>query len=191
MASNLLARAQRAQALRDPSLGSSIMAEKLPAVAVAPGVSALSIEGTIGASRIAGLDAPFAFVLEILEADPGGLGLILDCSILESVDAAGAGFLAAWHKRYRARGRELVVAGLHPLCVDFLRILGFEGFFTVAADVPQAIDYFRNVARMVASPGARCPACGSQVAVPAPGRRRCRACKAVLTAAPDGSLSLG
>lgn len=191
MASNLLARAQRAQAARGFSRNSSFESERLSAVAVGPGVSALSIEGSIDADRIAGLDAAFASVLDPLAADPAGLGLILDCGALESVDAAGAGFLAAWHKRFRARGRELALAGIHPICADFLRVLGFEGYFTVAGDVSQAIDYFRSMARISTPGGARCPVCGMQVAVAAAGKRRCKACKAVLTAAPDGSLSLG
>ncbi|MGB4571218.1 MAG: STAS domain-containing protein [Rectinemataceae bacterium] len=185
MASNLLARAQKAQAaFRNPAPDSGTADTAV--VLVAPGVVALPVGGILDISRLDAMES----VLTDAAAN-AGTGLILDISGLDALDAAGVGFFAAFHKRMRSKGSELVLAGMRPRVLEFILILGFESYFTVAIDASGAIDYFRNAERASMPSDARCPACGAGIASGAVGRRRCRACKAVLSTGPDGTPVLG
>ena len=73
----------------------------------------------------------------------------------------------------------------------FIDCLGFGSFFSTALDQRSAVEYILGVRRDIFPLAAACPACSSHLGVQAPGRSRCRACKAVLTVLPDGTVELG
>ena len=100
-------------------------------------------------------------------------------------------FLVALKKRMRARNGDLIIYGLRPKQQRFLDILGFRGFFSVALDLRYAIEYILETKRDIFPISALCPACSSHFGIDGPGRRRCRACKAVLTVMADGTMELG
>ena len=126
------------------------------------------------------------------EAQAGPEALILvDFSKVEDIDPTGLGLLVALHKRQRAAGGDLILFGLRPKLRRFIDCLGFGSFFSTALDQRSTVEYILGVRRDIFPLAAACPACSSHLGVQAPGRSRCRACKAVLTVLPDGTVELG
>jgi anti-anti-sigma regulatory factor len=124
------------------------------------------------------------------QAGPEALVLV-DFSRVDGIGPAGIGLLVALHKRQRGAGGDLILFGIRPKLSRFLDSLGFKGFFSTALDRRSAVEYILGVRRDIFPLAAACPACSSRLGVQAPGRSRCRACKAVLTILPDGTVELG
>lgn len=75
--------------------------------------------------------------LELTEGDNGTV--ILDAAGVLFLDSSGLGTLLRMQKRLRARGGELVVAGLSRPVMEVFRMVGFDIVFPVHADVDEAI----------------------------------------------------
>lgn len=117
--------------------------------------------------------------------------LFFDFSRIDDLTAAGLGFLVALQKRMRGRGGDLVLYGMRPKLQHFLETLGFKSFFSSALDLRYAVEYIVGMKRDTFPISTVCPACSSPLGIDEPGRGRCRACNAVLTVLPDGSVELG
>lgn len=195
MASNLLARAESAREARGSRGLRDAKAASPELRTLEPGILALLPGGTLDEYRLDRLDGPCDRALA--QTSPVPLGLVVDLSAGHGMDAAGLGYLAALHKRARARGIELVLAGLSAEDLSYLRALGFDGFFTVAEDLPAALRHLRALGGFdTESAGnggllADCPSCGTPLRPRAPGRSRCPACEAAISVAPDGEVTLG
>ncbi len=197
MASNLLARASSAREAVAGGLphprGTRQAAPELRTLE--PGILALIPGGPVDEYRIDRLDGPCDRALS--QSSPVPVGLVVDLSGTPGLDAAGIGFLAALHKRARAKGIELAIAGAREEDLAYLRTLGFDGYFTVAEDLAAALRYLRGLAAFdsgsTGSDGllADCPACGSALRPRGAGRTRCPTCGAAIAVAPDGEITLG
>jgi len=117
--------------------------------------------------------------------------LFLDFAHIDDITAAGVGFLVALQKRMRTRKGDLILYGLRPKQQRFIETLGFRDFFSIALDLRYAVEYILGIKRDIFPLSAVCPACSSPLGIEEPGRSRCRACKAVVTVLPDGSIELG
>ena len=117
--------------------------------------------------------------------------LMLDFSMVDNLDSAGLGYLVALQKRLRAENGELFLYALRPKLQRFIDMLGFGSFFSVALDLPYAIEYIEKAVKEVFPILIQCPACSASMSIAQPGRGRCRACQAILTVLPDGSVVLG
>ena len=117
--------------------------------------------------------------------------LFFDFAHIDDITAAGVGFLVALQKRMRNRRGDLILYGLRPKQQRFIETLGFRDFFSIALDLRYAVEYILGIKRDIFPLSAVCPACSSPLGIEEPGRSRCRACKAVVTVLPDGSIELG
>lgn len=183
MPSRLLARAQRSSSVDTSRRDDNSTFERLPDI---PDALCCRPEGRIDAGRVEALNANI-----VAELDESSKIIFLDFSRVDDITAAGVGFLVALKKRMRTRNGDLIIYGLRPKQQRFLDILGFRGFFSVALDLRYAIEYILETKRDIFPISALCPACSSPLGIDGPGRRRCRACKAVLTVMADGTMELG
>ncbi len=142
--------------------------------------------GQLDAGRVESLNEAIAVALS-----DGIKILFLDFSRVDDMSPAGVGFLVALQKRMRGRGGDLVLYGMRPKLQRFIETLGFRDFFSVALDLRYAVEYILGMKRDIFPISALCPACSAPLGIEGPGRSRCRACKAVLTVMPDGSVELG
>lgn len=117
--------------------------------------------------------------------------LFLDFAHIDDITAAGVGFLVALQKRMRGKRGDLILYGLRPKQQRFIETLGFRDYFSIALDLRYAVEYILGIKRDIFPLSAVCPACSSPLGIEEPGRNRCRACKAVVTVLPDGSIELG
>lgn len=117
--------------------------------------------------------------------------LLIDFSKIEAIDPVGLGFLISLHKKTRGQGGELILFGIRPKMLRFIETLGFGDFFSIAVDQRYAIEYILEVKRDIFPLTAACPACSSLLELREPGRSRCKACRAVITIRPEGTLELG
>jgi anti-sigma B factor antagonist len=183
MPSRLLARARLSAASESSGAGIDAKIQRFPGL---PSVLALGISGPLDA-------APSESVNDEISAALGAeiTQLLLDFSRIDNLDSAGIGFLVALQKRMRGRGGDLVLFSMRPKLKKFLETLGFGGFFSIALDLRYALEYIESIQRDIFPVSALCPACAAPLGIDSPGRRRCRACGAVLTALPDGSVEVG
>lgn len=156
--------------------------EQLPAI---PGATVWRPTGSLDASSCASLAEAFERNIST------EVTALVDFSRVENVGPAGLGMLVALQKRQRMGGGELVLQGLRPKLRRFLDSMGYGSFFSIALDQRRAAEYILGVRRDVFPRAAVCPACSSKLGLEGPGRSRCRACKAVLTVLPDGTVELG
>jgi len=117
--------------------------------------------------------------------------LMIDFSKVDNLKTSGIGYLVALQKKMRSQNGDIVLYALRPKLQRFIDSLGFGSFFSTALDLPYAIEYIEKSLREVFPVVAVCPACSASMSIEKPGRGRCRACKAVLTILPDGSVELG
>lgn len=181
MPSQLLARVRRS--IEDPP-GSSNFTCRFSAEA--PGV--------LGAQPEGNLDAPnhrLAFRSIEENLDESIKFVVLDLSRTGELDAAGIGMLVALQKLLRAAGGDIVLHGLRPKLARFLEATGFSAYFSIALDAPAALDYITALSGRGFPAAVACPACAASQTAGQPGKFRCRACKAVITVLPDGSVELG
>jgi anti-sigma B factor antagonist len=75
--------------------------------------------------------------------DCGMKGVIVDCSKLDIISSAGLGKLLMLHKRMRAIGGEVKLAGLKGMLVQVLRLARLDSMFAMYPDVSQARLAFR------------------------------------------------
>jgi N-acetylglucosaminyldiphosphoundecaprenol N-acetyl-beta-D-mannosaminyltransferase len=66
--------------------------------------------------------------------------IVLDAGGLESVDSTGVGMLIRLQCAMREDGRQLVLAAPCPALVRTLELMKFSEFFTLAADIPAALE---------------------------------------------------
>jgi len=183
MPSRLLARAQRPSPADSSGPGGETLFDLLPEI---PDALCCHPRGKLDAGRVE------AFNEEILkEMGENAKILFLDFSHADDISSAGVGFLVALQKRLRARGGNLILYGLRPKQQRYIETLGFRDFFSIALDLRYAVEYILGMKRDIFPVSAICPACASPLGLEAPGRGRCRACMAVITVLPDGSVELG
>lgn len=157
--------------------------EKLPDL---PEAICIHPEGPLDADH---LDAINSGVLSVL--NDHDRFIFLDFSRIDDLEAAGVGLLVALQKKMRARGGDIVLYGMRPKLQHFLELLGFRSFFSIALDLQYALEYIEGMKRDIFPVAVICPACSSALGIEKPGRGRCRACNAVITVLPDGSVELG
>jgi anti-anti-sigma factor len=75
--------------------------------------------------------------------DCGMKGVIVDCGKLEIISSTGLGRLLMLHKRIKAQGGEVKLAGLRGMLVQVLQISGLTKVFQIYPDVSQARLAFR------------------------------------------------
>lgn len=183
MASRLLARAQRSSPAHSSILDDDTVFELFPEI---PDALCCHPKGKLDAGRV----EPFN---EEIKKELGEMMkiLFLDFSHIDDITAAGVGFLVALQKRMRGRGGNLILYGLRPKQQRYLETLGFRDYFSTALDLRYAVEYILGMKRDIFPVSVICPSCSSPLGIEGPGRSRCRACKAVITAMPDGSVELG
>ncbi|MCE5256163.1 MAG: STAS domain-containing protein [Spirochaetaceae bacterium] len=182
MSSRLLARAQSSSQVTDSPPGCL----SFDTVNDLPGLLCIHPSCPFDDEHIDALDAELTAALHDEDTY-----LMIDFSKVESLKAGGVGFLVALQKKMRMRNGDIVLYGLRPKLQRFLESLGFGSFFSTALDLPYAIEYIEKILQEVFPVIAECPVCSASMSVDKPGRGRCRACKAVLTILPDGSVELG
>jgi len=179
MSSRLLAHAQHSLSSDSPSPAFEILPEIPDSLCFHP-------KGKLDGARVASMNIEIVSALE-----ENCRYLFFDFSRIDDLAAAGVGFLVALQKRMRGRGGDLVLYGMRPKLQHFLETLGFRDFFSSALDLRYAVEYIVGMKRDTFPISAVCPACSSPLGIDEPGRGRCRACSAVLTVLPDGSVELG
>lgn len=179
MSSRLLAHAQH-------SLSSDLPAQAFEILPEIPDSLCFHPKGKLDGGRVASLNDEIVSAL-----DKSGKYLFFDFSKIDDLTTAGVGFLVALQKRMRLRGGDLILYGMRPKLQHFLETLGFRDFFSSALDLRYAVEYIVGMKRDTFPISAVCPACSSPLGIDEPGRGRCRACNAVLTVLPDGSVELG
>jgi len=188
MSSKMLERAKAAARLGPVATGAGSPLPASPAfelLAEIPGALRWRPSGTLDAGTSEARFAEF-------EAEASQETLVLvDFSRVDGIGPAGIGLLVALHKRQRGSGGDLILFGVRPKLQRFIDSMGFGGFFSTALDQRSAVEYILGVRRDIFPLAAACPACSSRLGVEAPGRSRCRACRAVLTVLPDGTVELG
>jgi|DewCreStandDraft_4_1066084.scaffolds.fasta_scaffold02431_3 anti-anti-sigma factor len=117
--------------------------------------------------------------------------LIIDFSAVEDISPSGTGLMLALRQTMRDRGGELVLCSLRPRLERFIRTLGLEGFFSTAPDADTAVQSLKSMGNGTFPLATRCPACDTPLEIARPGRGRCQTCEAILTAFPDGTVTLG
>ncbi len=117
--------------------------------------------------------------------------LVIDFSEVEDISSSGMGLLLALRHSMRDRGGELVLCSLRPRLARFIQTLGLEEFFSAAPDAATAIQGLKSLGAGTFPLATRCPACDTPLEIARPGRGRCQTCEAILTAFPDGRLTLG
>jgi anti-anti-sigma factor len=183
MSSRLLARAQLSSSADSSSRATDTLFDLLEEI---PDALCCHPRGKLDAGRVAALnDEIIASLGEKTKI------LFLDFSRIDDLAAAGVGFLVALQKRMRGRKGDLILYGMRPKQQRFLETLGFRDFFSTALDLRYAVEYILEMKRDIFPVSAVCPSCSSSLGLDGPGRSRCRACKAVLTVMPDGSVELG
>ena len=81
-----------------------------------------------------------------LRARLGGLSqgapayLVLDLSALQFVDSTGLGVLVGTHRRVRAAGGEVRIAGVSPRILRVLSVTGLDQVFSLFPTVAEALD---------------------------------------------------
>jgi anti-anti-sigma factor len=188
MSSKMLERAQAAAGLSSGAAaagGSDPAPSSFELLAEISGAHRWRPTGTLDAATSRALNTEF-------NARIGQSALVLvDLSRVDGIKPAGIGLLVALHKRQRGSGGDLILFGVRPKLKRFIDSMGFGGFFSTALDQRSAVEYILGVRRDIFPLAASCPACSSHLGVQGPGRSRCRACKAVLTVLPDGTVELG
>ncbi|GAB6277727.1 MAG: hypothetical protein SAMD01599839_22670 [Rectinema sp.] len=117
--------------------------------------------------------------------------LVVDFSTIEDIGPAGIGLMLVLRQRLRDRHGDIILCAMRPRMERMQRILGLEGYFTTAADSQSAIQGLKNVFDGIYPLSVRCPACDTLIDIEHPGRGRCQTCEAVITAFPDGAITLG
>ncbi|HOM93331.1 MAG TPA: STAS domain-containing protein [Rectinema sp.] len=117
--------------------------------------------------------------------------LVVDFSTIEDIGPAGMGLMLALRQKLRDRHGDLVLCGMRPCMERMQRILGLEGYFTTAADAQSALTGLKFAINGIYPLSVQCPACNSLIDIEKPGRGRCQTCEAVITAFPDGTITLG
>jgi anti-sigma B factor antagonist len=84
------------------------------------------------------------FKLAVLDAIGESENIILDATLVEFFDSAGMASLLSVHKRLKARGGELYIAGLNQAIMEIFRMVGFDVVFKTFQDVPQALTAVRG-----------------------------------------------
>ncbi len=183
MPSRLLARAKLSSAAPYSPGEPGLSCEALPEI---EGSLCCHPRGKLDAERVKDLNGHIVSAL-----GEGGKILFLDFAHIDDITAAGVGFLVALQKRMRGKNGDLILYGLRPKQQRFIETLGFRDFFSTALDLRYAVEYILGIKRDIFPLSAVCPACSSPLGIGEPGRSRCRACKAVVTVLPDGSIELG
>ena len=179
MSSRLLAQAQHSLSSESPASAFDVLPE-------IPGSLCFHPKGKLDGGRVAALNDEIALALE-----ESGRYLFFDFSKIDDLTAAGVGFLVALQKKMRSKGGDLILYGMRPKLQHFLETIGFRNYFSSALDLRYAVEYIVGMKRDTFPISAVCPACSSPLGIDEPGRGRCRACNAVLTVLPDGSVELG
>jgi len=117
--------------------------------------------------------------------------LVIDFSAIEDISPSGMGLMLALRQKLRDRNGDMVLCGMRPRMERLQRVLGLEGFFSVALDSTQAVRSLRAVLEDTFPLSIKCPACDTMINIERPGRGRCQNCKAVITAFPEGTVTLG
>lgn len=117
--------------------------------------------------------------------------LIVDFSAIENIGPAGIGLMLALRQKLRDKNGDLILCSMRPILERMQRALGLEGYFTSAPDSQSAVASLKNVFERVFPLSVRCPACNTLIDIEHPGRGRCQTCDAVITAFPDGAITLG
>ncbi|PKL06436.1 MAG: hypothetical protein CVV53_04295 [Spirochaetae bacterium HGW-Spirochaetae-9] len=183
MPSRLLARAKLSSASPPPQGQLGLGCEALPEI---DGSLCCHPRGKLDSGRVKSLTGEIVVAL-----GESTKILFLDFAHIDDITAAGVGFLVALQKRMRNRQGDLILYGLRPKQRRFIETLGFRDFFSIALDLRYAVEYILGIKRDIFPLSAVCPACSSPLGIGEPGRSRCRACKAVVTVLPDGSIELG
>jgi len=78
-----------------------------------------------------------------------------------------------------------------PRLERMYRMLGSSIVFSIAPDVQSGCASLQDRGAVVYPLSIQCPACNAFINIEKPGRGRCEVCEAVITAFPDGAVSLG
>jgi anti-anti-sigma factor len=180
MPSRLLSRIQKIPHAGSDALVSSQISADFPSCAVARFVGAVT-------------DSNLETVAKTLENILSGniQYLIVDFSAIDDISSAGIGLLLALRQKLRNRRGDLILCGMRPRMERMHRVLGLDGYFSAAIDVSAAKAWLKELTAHVYPISIRCPACESLIDIDRPGRGRCQTCEAVITAFPDGSITLG
>jgi anti-anti-sigma factor len=188
MSSKMLERAKAAAEISSGATaagGSDPAPSSIELLAEIPGALCWRPTGAMDAETCRPLNAEFD-----VHVGQGALALV-DFSRVDGIGPAGIGLLVALQKRQRGAGGDLILFGVRPKLKRFIDSMGFGSFFSTALDQRSAVEYILGVRRDIFPLATSCPACSSHLGVQGPGRNRCRACKAVLTVLPDGTVELG
>lgn len=180
MPSRLLSRIQKIPQAGSDALISSQISSDFPDCAVARFV------GAVTDSNLEIVAKSFENILS------GGIQyLIVDFSAIDDISPAGIGLLLALRQKLRDRRGDLILCSMRPRMERMNRVLGLEGYFSAAIDISAAKTGLKELTTHVYPISVRCPACDSLIDIDRPGRGRCQTCEAVITAFPDGSITLG
>jgi anti-sigma B factor antagonist len=102
-------------------------------------ISAVALDGQVDAHT-----APKFEEAIQAELSAGHRRLIVDCSKLSYISSAGLGVFMSFIEEIREQGGDIKICGVIPKVLATFEILGFQDIFDIEADVPAAVQRFRE-----------------------------------------------